>query len=223
VSDTTTLTLSGNVTGTWSIRVRIQAWTSGATIEVNRQAQNIAVNPGSYATVTRAWAAGDTVTVRLPKRVIAQVGNDNANVVALLYRPAVLCGNYGDTALTALVVSSVNRVSSGSLAFTVTANGTTVNPGPFHGAHGFNYTVYWNAGGGTQEGIYELANVATGLVLGVRDMSTVDGELAVQWGDTGTADHQWAMVADGNGPVPQCPQWQSARRGERVHRRQRHS
>ena len=34
------------------------------------------------------------------------------------------------------------------LAFTATANGATVNLGPFHDAHGHNYTVYWNTGGG---------------------------------------------------------------------------
>ena len=29
-------------------------------------------------------------------------------------------------------------------------------------------------------------------------MSTADGGLAVQWGDTGTADHHWEMITDGS-------------------------
>ncbi|GIM96224.1 hypothetical protein Ato02nite_080170 [Paractinoplanes toevensis] len=45
---------------------------------------------------------------------------------------------------------------------------------------------------------YKLVNVATGLVLGVQNMSTADGGLAVVWGDTGTADHNWVRVADGS-------------------------
>ena len=61
----------------------------------------------------------------------------------------VLSGNYGNTALSALptlTTSSITRTSSSSLAFTATANGSTVNLGPFYDAHGFNYTVYWGKG-----------------------------------------------------------------------------
>jgi DUF1680 family protein len=199
VSDTTTLTLSGAMTGSWGIRVRIPAWTSGATISVNGAAQNVATTPGSYATVTRTWAPGDTITVRLPMRVIMQAANDNANVAAITYGPTVLCGNYGNTALSALPslnVASIARASTSSLAFTATANGSTVNLGPFQDAHGFNYTVYWSSGG--SGGGYRLVNAGTGLVLGIQDMATTDGGLAVQWGDTGTADHRWTIVTDGD-------------------------
>jgi glucuronoarabinoxylan endo-1,4-beta-xylanase len=45
---------------------------------------------------------------------------------------------------------------------------------------------------------YKLVNVDTGVVLGVQNMSTADGGLAVVWGDTGTADHNWVRVTDGN-------------------------
>ena len=98
VSDTSTLTLAGTMSGSWSIRVRIPAWATGATIAVNGDAQNVATTPGSYATVTRTWAAGDTITVRLPMQVVVQAANDNANVGAVTYGPAVLAGNYGNTA-----------------------------------------------------------------------------------------------------------------------------
>ncbi|KWV29372.1 beta-L-arabinofuranosidase domain-containing protein [Micromonospora rifamycinica] len=201
-SDTTALTLSGSMSGSWSIRVRIPAWATGATIAVNGETQSVATNPGSYATVTRTWAAGDTVTVRLPMRVVVQPANDNANVGALTYGPAVLAGNYGNTALSSLPslnVSSVTRTNSGTLAFTATANGSTVNLGPFYDAHGFNYTVYWNTtGGSTGGGSTRIVNVGSGLVLGIQNMSTADGGLALQWGDTGTADHNWVVVTDGD-------------------------
>ncbi|WFE65403.1 beta-L-arabinofuranosidase domain-containing protein [Micromonospora sp. WMMD714] len=201
-SDTTTLTLSGSMSGSWSIRVRIPAWATGATIAVNGETQNVATTAGSYATVTRTWAAGDTVTVRLPMKVVVQPANDNANVGALTYGPAVLAGNYGNTALSSLPslnVSSVTRTNSGTLAFTATANGSTVNLGPFYDAHGFNYTVYWNTtGGSTGGGSTRIVNVGSGLVLGIQNMSTADGGLALQWGDTGTADHNWVVVTDGD-------------------------
>ncbi|WIN00529.1 glycoside hydrolase family 127 protein [Actinoplanes oblitus] len=200
VGDTTTLTLSGTMSGSWSIRVRIPGWTSGATLAVNGVAQDVGVTPGSYATVTRTWAAGDVLTVRLPMRVIMQATPDNPAVQAITYGPVVLAGNYGSTTLSgnpSLTVSSIARTGSGSLAFTATANGATVNLGPFHDAQGFNYAVYWNTAGGTDP-VYKLVNVASGLVLGVKDMSTADGGTAIVWGDTGTADHNWVRIADGS-------------------------
>jgi DUF1680 family protein len=200
--DTTTLTLAGTMSGSWGIRFRIPSWTAAPVISVNGAVQDVAATPGSYATVTRAWAAGDTVTVRLPMRVIMKAANDNTNLQAITYGPAVLCGNYGNTALSgtpSLTVSSITRTSATSLAFTATANGATVNLGPFHDAQGFNYAVYWNAGGTSSSGgTFKLVNVGTGLVLGVQNMSTADGGLAVVWGDSGTADHNWIKITDGS-------------------------
>ncbi|MET7396617.1 beta-L-arabinofuranosidase domain-containing protein [Dactylosporangium sp. NPDC005572] len=190
--DTTTLTVTGG--GTWTMRIRIPAWTSGATVTVNGTTQN--VTPGTYATLTRTWAGGDTVTVRLPMQVAVKAANDNANVVSVHYGPVVLAGNYGSTALTALpalTTSSVTRTSTTALQFTASANGSNVGLGPFHDAHGFNYTVYWSTGGSN----YRLVNAASGLVLGIQNMSTADGGLALQWTDNGTADHDWELVVDG--------------------------
>jgi len=197
-SDTTTLTVTGSASGSWTMRFRIPAWTTGATVAVNGVAQNVTATPGTYASLTRSWTSGDTVTLKLPMRVITAPANDNPNVVALTYGPAVLAGNYGNTALSALPsldVASITRTSTTSLAFTARANGAAVALGPFHDAHGYNYTVYWTTGSGSS---HRLVNVASGLVLGIRDMSTADGGLALQWADTGTADHDWVLVADGS-------------------------
>ena len=204
VSDTTTLTVTGNVSGSWSMRFRVPAWAAGATISVNGVAQDVTATPGSYATLTRSWASGDTVTVRLPMAVALKAANDNANVVAVTYGPVVLSGNYGNTTLSSLPslsTSTVTRTGTSSLAFTATANGSTVNLGPFYDAQGHNYTVYWNASGGGSTGgnaSFRLVNAATGLVLGIQNMSTADGGLALQWADSGTADHDWELIVDGS-------------------------
>ncbi|MET7695294.1 beta-L-arabinofuranosidase domain-containing protein [Streptomyces sp. NPDC005483] len=197
VSDTTTLQVTGSVSGTWAMRIRIPSWTTGATISVNGVAQNITTTPGSYATLSRSWTSGDTVTVRLPMRIGIRPANDNANVAAITYGPVVLSGNYGDSTLSSLpslTTSSIKRTSSSSLAFTATSSGSTVNLGPFHDAHGFNYTVYWNTTGNT----VRLANAASGLLLGIQNMSTANGGRALQWTDNGTADHNWEMITDGS-------------------------
>ncbi|MEV0233418.1 beta-L-arabinofuranosidase domain-containing protein [Nonomuraea sp. NPDC050786] len=200
VGDTTTLEVTGDVSGSWSMRIRIPSWTSGATVSVNGTAQNIATTPGGYAILTRSWTSGDTVTVRLPMQIVMRAANDNANVVAATYGPVVLSGNYGNTTLSSLPslnTSSIRRTSGTELAFTATANGSTVNLGPFYEAHGHNYTVYWNASGQSVAS-HRLVNVGSGLVLGIQNMSTADGGLALQWSDSGTADHNWEMIADGD-------------------------
>ena len=146
VSDTTTLTVTGESAGSWTMRIRVPAWTIDAEVSVNGIVQDLAAEPGSYAGVTRDWASGDTVTVKLPMRVVAHAANDDPNVIAVMYGPVVLSGNYGDTELDALPeldVNSIGRNGSGGLDFTATADGTTVPLIPFYDAHGHNYTVYW--------------------------------------------------------------------------------
>ncbi|MEV0621968.1 beta-L-arabinofuranosidase domain-containing protein [Nonomuraea sp. NPDC050404] len=199
VGDTTSLQVTGNVSGSWTMRVRIPAWTQGATISVNGVAQSVATTPGSYAALTRSWTSGDTVTVRLPMRVVMKAANDNANLQAVTYGPVVLSGNYGSTSLSAapaLTTASIARTSTSSLAFTATAGGANVNLGPFYDASNHNYVVYWNTGGQGSTG-FRLLNAASGLVLGIQDMSTADGAPALQWTDNGTADHDWVPVVDG--------------------------
>ncbi|GGL08096.1 beta-L-arabinofuranosidase domain-containing protein [Mangrovihabitans endophyticus] len=202
VSDTTTLRVTGRVRGTWSMRIRIPGWTSGATVSVNGAAQHIDTSPGTYAVLTRSWSSGDTVSVRLPMSVRLVPANDDPYVVAVAYGPVVLAGDYGDTALSALpalTTASVTRTSSTSLAFTATADGSPVDLGPFYDAQGFNYTVYWSADGrASGAATFRLANAGTGMVLGIQNMSTADGGLAVQWDDNGTADHDWALMVDGS-------------------------
>ncbi|MGP2442441.1 beta-L-arabinofuranosidase domain-containing protein [Streptomyces sp. JW3] len=199
-SDTTTLRVTGTVGGAWALRIRIPGWTTGATIGVNGVAQDITTTPGSYATLTRSWTSGDTVTVRLPMRTVVRPANDDPDTAAVTHGPVVLSGNYGDTALTslpALDTASIRRTSSTALAFTATADGATVPLGPFHDAHGHHYTVYWNTGGRGRTPV-RLANAAGGLVLGIQDMSTADGGRALLWTDSGTADHDWDLIPDGD-------------------------
>ncbi|KAI1740816.1 hypothetical protein F4680DRAFT_417878 [Xylaria scruposa] len=148
VGDTTTLTVGGS--GTWAMKIRIPSWTSGATISVNGQQQSITTTPGSYATVSRTWQSGDTVTVKLPMSLRLIAANDNKNLAAVAYGPTVLSGNYGSSTLSSaptLTLSSLKRKSSSSLDFTGTANGATVTLNPFYDAQGYNYVVYWTASG----------------------------------------------------------------------------
>lgn len=149
-SDTSTLTISGTGTGEWTMKIRIPSWTTGASVTINGQASNVSANPGNYASITRAWKAGDTVSVKLPMKLHTVAANDNANVAALVYGPVVLSGNYGQQSLSAmpsLDLGSVKKTSSDKLVFEGTASGKKVELGPFYEAQGVNYNVYWTVSG----------------------------------------------------------------------------
>lgn len=149
VEDTTTLTINSG-SAAFDLKVRIPAWTSGATIAVNGEVQDVDATAGTYATVSRTWASGDAVTVTLPSSLRLVAANDDASLAAVAFGPVVLAGNYGQANVTAtptLDLSSLTRTSSSSLNFTGTVDGETVNLGPFYDAQGFNYVVYWYSTG----------------------------------------------------------------------------
>ncbi|KAH7304758.1 secreted protein [Stachybotrys elegans] len=145
VTDTVTLTVSG--AATFDLRLRIPTWTSNAEIAVNGVRQSVAAAPGSYARISRAWAAGDTVTVRLPLGFYLIPANDNRNIAAIGYGPVVLIGNYGSSGVSAaptMQLGTLRRTSTTSLAFTGTANGQSISLVPWYdGGASFNYVTYW--------------------------------------------------------------------------------
>ncbi|GJF34521.1 hypothetical protein KNE206_72210 [Kitasatospora sp. NE20-6] len=198
-SDTSTLTVTGTP-GSWTMRIRIPGWTTGATVSVNGTVQNIATTPGSYAAVTRTWASGDTVTVRLPMSLGVRAANDDPYVQAVTYGPVVLSGAYGTTNLAGrlpVLTSGSVKATGTPLTFTATADGASVGLVPFYDNHHQNYSVYWNADGRAGTSSFRLVNATSGLVLGIKDMSTADGGQALQWNDSGTADHDWQLVVSG--------------------------
>ncbi|MCX5208864.1 glycoside hydrolase family 127 protein [Kitasatospora sp. NBC_00240] len=199
-SDTTTLTVTG-ATGAWAMRVRIPGWTAGATLTVNGAPQNVASTPGSYAVLDRTWTPGDTVTVRLPMSVALRAANDDAGVQAVTYGPVVLSGAYGarDLGGRLPVLSTASIAATATpLKFTAAADGSTVDLIPFYDNHHQNYTVYWNADGRAGTASFRLVNATSGLLLGVQDMATTDGGQALQWEDSGTADHNWQLAVTGS-------------------------
>lgn len=88
--DTSTLVVRSAPSGPLSIRLRIPGWSTGATIEVNGEPVDTAIEPGTYAEVSREWADGDTITVRIPLALRAEPTIDRPDVQALMYGPVVL-------------------------------------------------------------------------------------------------------------------------------------
>lgn len=147
VRDEIRLTVSETNAGDWSMRVRIPSWTTNeASITVNGEAEDVAREPGTYATITRTWAAGDEVVVKLPQSLRRIEANDDESLAAIAFGPVVLVGNYGESSVDGnppLDFDSVQRMDDTGLMFNGTSNGEAVELGPYFDAFGFNYVTYW--------------------------------------------------------------------------------
>ncbi|KAH7467613.1 hypothetical protein FOMA001_g15308 [Fusarium oxysporum f. sp. matthiolae] len=148
-SDTSTFKISGD-TSEWTLAVRIPSWTSRASIKVNGQAANVAIQPGKYALIKRQWKSGDTVTVQLPMSLHTVAANDDQTLGAIAFGPVILAGNYGQSTLNGnptIDLASIKRKGNADLTFGATSGGKAVELGPFYDAQGYNYAVYWKLSG----------------------------------------------------------------------------
>jgi DUF1680 family protein len=139
----TKLTITGS--GTFTVKVRIPAWATGAALKVNGVAQ-AAPQPGTYATINRTWASGDVVDLTLPMALTREATNDNSTVQAVNVGPIVLGGLFGTSNLSALPVLDPATLTATSTPLQYTANGVTLQP--FYKVHGQRYSVYWSVTGG---------------------------------------------------------------------------
>ncbi|GII27754.1 glycoside hydrolase family 127 protein [Planotetraspora mira] len=137
-----TITAGG---GHIALKIRIPSWASGAQVRVNGAVQ-AGATPGSYLTIDRTWATGDTVDVTLPMAITLERTPDNAQVQAVKYGGIVLAGQYGSATLSALPTLDPATIAPTStpLQFTARANGANVTLAPFYKTHHQNYAVYWS-------------------------------------------------------------------------------
>ncbi len=89
--------------GEFPIYLRIPAWTrdaagkGGATVTVNGAAvEGAGSNVGGYAKISRAWNAGDVITVRLPMRVTVRRWEKNKESASVDYGPLTFSLKIGE-------------------------------------------------------------------------------------------------------------------------------
>ncbi|MDZ4802420.1 MAG: glycoside hydrolase family 127 protein [Bryobacteraceae bacterium] len=79
----------------FALSLRVPAWAGGAVVEVNGKALPERARPESYYRISRAWATGDTVRLRLEMKPRFTSANprvrDNIGKVALERGPLVYC------------------------------------------------------------------------------------------------------------------------------------
>jgi DUF1680 family protein len=84
-----------------ALRLRVPYWTSGARAWLNDKPLDGFAEPSGYFTLTRTWAQGDRVKIRLPMRLHAAPMPDDETLQAVMYGPIVLAGRLGTEGLTA--------------------------------------------------------------------------------------------------------------------------
>ncbi|KAJ5542296.1 hypothetical protein N7535_004716 [Penicillium sp. DV-2018c] len=153
IGDQSELKVSGH--GDFTMKIRIPAWASSVELTLNGEPlSNVKAEPGTYAQISRTWADGDVVGFRFSMGLRTIAANDDPNMVAIAYGPAVLCGNYGDQTLSStptLALDSIKRSNTSGLQFTSTADGKEVTLSAFYDAQGYNYNVYWATTGSLDE------------------------------------------------------------------------
>src|SRR5690348_8327387 len=100
-TQTSRLTVGGG--GHIALKVRVPSWTTAMTVALNGVTQSVTATPGSYLTIDRTWAPGDTVDLTMPAALTFPRTNDNANVGAVKYGAIVYAGEYGSTDLNSVL------------------------------------------------------------------------------------------------------------------------
>ncbi len=96
IGDTATLKVTAAKTKQFTLALRRPYWAgTGFAVKVNGKALRDVPPPDSYVTITRAWKAGDTVELMMPKTLRKEPLPDNPNRMALMWGPLVLAGDLG--------------------------------------------------------------------------------------------------------------------------------
>jgi DUF1680 family protein len=102
---TTTLTMENAPKQKMALKIRVPYWaTSGVTVKVNGQEQQVTTTPSTYMEVNRSWANGDVVEVTLPMSLHIAPAPDNKQVQAAMYGPLVLAARMGYDGLTTSMI-----------------------------------------------------------------------------------------------------------------------
>jgi hypothetical protein len=94
-TETSTLALDVPQGGTFALKFRVPAWSTGMEFRVNGAVQNVTVRPDEWAVIRRTWKSGDRVDVRIPLRLrMEAVDRRHPSLVAILRGPVVLTLDY---------------------------------------------------------------------------------------------------------------------------------
>ncbi|HJZ96980.1 MAG TPA: beta-L-arabinofuranosidase domain-containing protein, partial [Candidatus Solibacter sp.] len=164
----TTLTVATAPSAAMALKLRIPAWTRGASVKINGRAVEVTPTPGSYLTLTRTWKAGDRVELAMPMHLTVEAMPDDPKTQAFLYGPIVLAGDLGSEGLTDTMIVGPNsprpqrlpieiptfqasnpdpsswvKPAGAPLTFRTTGQSKDVTLVPLNSVVGKRYSIYW--------------------------------------------------------------------------------
>jgi DUF1680 family protein len=86
--DSVQIKVHASQTAHYTIQLRVPAWSKQTTIQVN--GQTVDCTPGTYASITREWKDGDTITMKLDLRGRVLTAPGSVNQKAIMRGPIVL-------------------------------------------------------------------------------------------------------------------------------------
>ena len=168
--DTTRLTFEVNVPTRLAVRIRIPAWAAAEPlVKLNGKEIEISATPGSYLSISRAWANNDTVEIKFPMNLRYESMPDDTRLRAILYGPILLAGDLGAAGLSSQLIAgrmgpdlkksppiaiptfqvgqqspeSWIEPSAKPLTFQTTGQSSNVTLSPFSRVTTQRYSVYW--------------------------------------------------------------------------------
>lgn len=88
------------------LKLRVPYWTTGMTVKVNGELQQLVTTPSSFVTLSRPWTNGDVVEIALPMSLHIAAAPDDKQVQAAMYGPLVLAARMGSEGLRTSMIYS---------------------------------------------------------------------------------------------------------------------
>jgi hypothetical protein len=85
--ETITITVKAAPAGGFPLALRVPKWADNATVAVNDKPVDAQARAGGYLRLTKAWRAGDVITLKLPMTVRTRTWKENKDSVSVDYGP----------------------------------------------------------------------------------------------------------------------------------------
>lgn len=142
--DTSRLTIGGS--GPLAVKLRVPAWAvRGFTVAINGVTQHVDAMPGSYLTLSRTWASGDTVDISMPFSIRMERAIDRPDTQSIFWGPLLLpiLGDPGGGVFRELTLYRYLKLDGDYSRAAVPSAGTAPNGDPLFTTQGLSLQPWY--------------------------------------------------------------------------------
>ncbi|WP_420239325.1 beta-L-arabinofuranosidase domain-containing protein [Telmatobacter bradus] len=115
VEEATTITLHGALSQPFALKIRAPRWAAKVSVQINKEEVAATVDKDGYITLTRAWKAGDSITLSLPMSLRQESVPGSPDLATLAYGPLVLVACMGRDGLSRAMIDAGQGPDMGQL------------------------------------------------------------------------------------------------------------